>query len=392
MKLVADEDPPPAAPPFDPQWPPENPGDGPNRSSSRWTKWLVGIGTLVVVVLIAGSVIRVPYTTLAPGGALDLAPRVSVTGTKTYPDRSDVMMLFVRERAHVNLWSWLQAKLDPNIDLVKQSTIIGDNTQQEADLQDVCDMSQSQDSARVAALTALGYKVPPFPGLAVDSLPHGFDTGNGVTGTTVFHPLPAHKVLQPCDTILSADGHQLKQPDDLSKIIKSHKAGSSVTLGIVRGGKHMTVRVPVVEGPTAPIIGVNLALRYNVPLHVNINTSDISGPSAGLAITLAIIDALTPGQLTGGKRVAVTGTIDPLGNVGEIGGLPQKALAAKSAHAQIFIVPRCTPSDTGCLKDVATARQRVGKGVEVATVSTLAQALKVLRDAGGAAVPTRAAA
>ena len=82
----------------------------------------------MIVVLIAGTVIRVPYTTLAPGGALDLAPRVSVTGTKSYSDRSDVMMLFVRERAHINLWSLLQAKLDPDIDLVKQSDITGDNT------------------------------------------------------------------------------------------------------------------------------------------------------------------------------------------------------------------------------------------------------------------------
>jgi PDZ domain-containing protein len=347
---------------------------------------------VVVVIALAGSVIRVPYTTLAPGGALDLAPRVSVTGSKTYADRSDVMMLFVRERAHVNLWSWLQAKLDPNIDLVKQSDITGDNTQHETDLQDVCDMSQSQDSARVAALTALGYKVPPLPGLAVDSLPHAFSSGNAETGTTVVHPLPAHKVLQPCDTIRSADGHELKQPDDLSTLIRSHKPGSEVTLGIVRGGKKMTVRVPVVQGPKAPIIGVNLALRYNVPLHVNIDTSDISGPSAGLAITLAIIDALTPGELTGGKRVAVTGTIDPQGHVGEIGGLPQKALAARNAGAQILIVPRCAPSETGCLQDVATARKRIGKGATVEPVSTLAQALKVLRDAGGAAVPTQAAA
>ena len=388
---MADEIIPPLEAPIDAQWPPDPP-DGPQRPKSRWTKWIVGLGVVLTVVIVAGSLVRLPYTTLAPGGALDLAPRVSVTGTKTYPDRSDVMMLFVRERARVNVWSWLQAKLDPQIDLVKQKDITGDNTQHEADLQDVCDMSQSQDSARVAALNALGYKVPAKPGLAVDSLPHGFDSGNPKTGTTVFHPLPAHKVLQPCDTILSADGHVLKQPDDLSKIIHSHKVGSEVTLGIVRGGKKMTVKVPVVEGPEAPIIGVNLALRYDVPLHVNINTSDISGPSAGLAITLAIIDALTPGQLTGGKKVAVTGTIDPLGNVGEIGGLPQKALAARNAGAQILIVPRCGKTETGCLEDVATARKRIGKGAVVKPVSTLAQALAVLRDAGGAAIPTRTAA
>jgi Lon-like protease len=387
---VADENSPPTAPPFDAEWPPESPDSRPDRSS-RWTKWFVGVGVVVIVALIAGSVIRLPYTTLAPGGALDLAPRVSVTGTKTYPDRSDVMMLFVRERAHVNLWSWLQAKLDPDIDLVKQSDITGGNSQQETDLQDVCDMSQSQDSARVAALTALGYKVPMEPGLEIVGLPHTITT-RSANGTLVQHVVYAHTVLKPCDQLVSAGGKKLTHEDDLSKIVKAQRPGSSVELGVLRAGKPLTVHAKVVDIDGTPIIGVDLAPRFDVPLHVNINSSDISGPSAGLAFTLAIIDALTPGQLTGGKKVAVTGTIDPQGNVGEIGGLPQKALAAKNAGAQIFIVPRCTPSDTGCLKDVATARKRVGKDVEVAPVSTLAQALKVLRDAGGAAVPTRTAA
>ena len=111
------------------------------------------------------------------------------------------MMLFVRERAHVNLWSLLQAKLDPDIDLVKQSDITGDRSQHETDLQDVCDMSQSQDSARVAALRALGYKVPVVRGLQTLSLPHTFTT-SGKDDTPVQHDLFAWKVLQPCDQII----------------------------------------------------------------------------------------------------------------------------------------------------------------------------------------------
>jgi PDZ domain-containing protein len=298
-------------------------------------------------------------------------------------------MLFVRERAHVNLWSLLQAKLDGDIDIVKQDDITGGRSQQETDLQDVCDMTQSQDDARVAALRALGYKVPTQPGLQTLSLPHTFST-EAKNGTTVQTPLYAWTVLRPCDQILSADGHQLKAPDDLSKIIKAKAPCTTVKLGITRGGKPMTVEARVVKGPQSSIIGVDLGLRYKVPVDINIDTNNISGPSAGLAITLAIIDALTPGQLTGGKRVAITGTIDPEGNVGEIGGLPQKALAARHAGARILIVPHCT--DAGCRKDVATARKRVGKGVAVDEVSTLAQALAVLHDAGGAAIPTHVAA
>ena len=308
-----------------------------------------------------------PYTTLAPGGTLDLAPRVSVTGTKTYSDRSDVMMLFVRERAHVNLWSLLQAKLDPDIDLVKQSDITGDNTQQEADLQDVCDMSQSQDSARVAALTALGYKVP------VAARPrrrrtaaHRHDAGRERAAGRAA-PVSADKVLQPCDQLVSADGHELKQPDDLSKIIKAQQSGH-------RGGARHRSRRQADDRARAggrsvdgtPIIGVDLALRFNVPLHVNIDTSDISGPSAGLAMTLAIIDALTPGDLTGGKQRRGDRHDRSAGQRRRDrrppaeGGRGAQRAARRSSSCRVAR----RPTPVAC-KDVATARKRVGKNVEV---------------------------
>jgi len=370
---MSDPLPPPLGPPTELHWPPEPPGDGSARTRGYplWARWLTGLVVIAIVVGVAGAVIRLPYDTLSPGGTLNLETRVSVAGTKTYPAHGTIMLLFVQERAHINLWSWLQAKLDPNIDLVKQVDITGGNTQQEADEQDVCDMSQSQISAQVAALTTLGYHISIVPGLEVADLPAG---------------LPAVTVLQPCDQIVSADGHKIQQPNDLSNVVKAHRVGTTVVLGIVRAGHALTVHVPVVAAQHTHIIGVDVVPRYKIPLHIDLNTSDISGPSAGLAMALAIINVLTSGNLTGGKRVAVTGTIDPDGQVGEIGGLPQKAVAARAAHAQVFIVPAC--SDDPCRQDLATATKRVGKNVELKTVATLAQALAVLRAAGGAPVPT----
>ena len=107
-------------------------------------------------------------------------------------------------------------------------------------------------------------------------------------------------------------------------------------------------------------------------------------PSAGLAMALAILDDLTPGDLTGGKRVAVTGTISDDGHVGEIGGIEQKAVAAKSADAQLFIVPKCTEPEgrSACLHDLARARERSGD-TPVVPVSNLDEALRALRKAGG---------
>ena len=80
-----------------------------------------------------------------------------------------------------------------------------------------------------------------------------------------------------------------------------------------------------------PCFGILLQsfVDYQFPIDVKFDTQKVGGPSAGLAFTLAIIDDLTPGDLTGGKRVAVTGTIAPDGTVGPVGGVEQKAITAR---------------------------------------------------------------
>ena len=89
-------------------------------------------------------------------------------------------------------------------------------------------------------------------------------------------------------------------------------------------------------------------------MKVSVNSGDVGGPSAGLAYTLAIIDQLTPGSLTGGKTVAVTGTMELDGSVGEVGGVYQKTLAAISAGATLMVVP------TGEYRDaIHAARGRI---------------------------------
>ncbi len=132
--------------------------------------------------------------------------------------------------------------------------------------------------------------------------------------------------------------------------------------------------------------GVPDTVNFRFPFHVDIGTGAIGGPSAGLAFTIATLDALTKGDITGGKTVAVTGTIDVNGNVGEIGGLRQKTIAVIRAGADVFIVPK------GEIADAQKAA--VGSRLRVVGVETLDDALKVLADEGGNALslPKQAAA
>ena len=116
---------------------------------------------------------------------------------------------------------------------------------------------------------------------------------------------------------------------------------------------------------------------WRFPFTVTIDTQRVSGPSAGLAFTLAVIDDLTPGDLTGGRRVAVTGTIEPDGSIGPVGGVAQKAITAERDGATALIVP---------IDEAQDARSHAGH-LRIFTVRTINDALSALHQLGGASLP-----
>lgn len=348
----------------------------------------VGFGLMVVVlvVVLAGFTIHVGYTTIAPGEALSLPPRVTVQGAKSFPDqRGDIRLLFVREANHVNLWRYFQARLDSDIDLVKDSAVNpGKLTSAQLNAQGLQAMADAKTAATAVALQAGGFKVGVASGLTVSDLTVG---------------MPAISVLHWGDVIVSVDGKKIVAATDVNAAITGHKVGDELALVVDRDSKTLKLQVKVGVFTEPDVlkgrkgIGVELSPRFTFPVKVSVDTTNIGGPSAGLAMSLAILDDLTPGNLTGGAKVAVTGTIDSAGNVGEIGGIEQKAVAARAAGVTLFIVPQCSPDDpppflASCKTDLARTAKRAGSKIKVMPVSTFKQALQVLRAAGGASVST----
>lgn len=121
-----------------------------------------------------------------------------------------------------------------------------------------------------------------------------------------------------------------------------------------------------------------LLFESDFGFEVDFDTGNVGGPSAGLAFSLAVLDQLTEGELTGGAKVAVTGTIDASGNVGAVGGVPQKAAAVRDLKADIFIVP----VELG-EAELDRVRAIAGDNLEIVPVATLDEALAVLEDLGG---------
>ena len=134
------------------------------------------------------------------------------------------------------------------------------------------------------------------------------------------------------------------------------------------------------KGSTGAAIGISVISGCIPPYQVNLGLGNqIGGPSAGLMFALGIIDKVGRVNLTGGKFIAGTGTIDPNGTVGAIGGIALKMIAARRAGAQIFLAPADNCSDV---------RGAIPKGLDVIKVDTLHHAVQYLEDLNaGTAVP-----
>jgi len=353
-------------------------GGSPRRERARAPRWLVVfvvVGLTVSIVGVVGTFVRLPYTTLSPGGAVPLSGFVRVDGGPAYPDgRGDIRLLFVRERDHVNVWEYLRARLDSDVEIFPDKEVNpGGVPQPDLGAESQAEMKQARTAATVLALRAAGYDVQP--------------AAEGVEVLAALPSRPAGDVLRAGDVILAADGVPIAAPGDLRDPVAKHGDGESVTLDILRDGERRTVAVGVEVRDGSPAMGVIVAPRYDFPVAVQIDTRGIGGPSGGLAMTLAVLDDLTAGNLTGGKRVAVTGTIDLDGNVGEIGGIAQKAVAARASGVDLLLVPACvegrSPDVEACRRDLDVARERAGNRVEVVPVATFEEALQALRAAGG---------
>jgi PDZ domain-containing protein len=208
-------------------------------------------------------------------------------------------------------------------------------------------------------------------------------------GQTCAEPAPADELLDPGDTLREVDGSALSTIDDLGPVLARHEVGDSVHVKFERPGKGKqegdVTLIASNDGTNRAIIGfqpVDTATA-KLPFEVTIRTEAIGGPSAGLAFTLTLIDELTPGELTGKNRIAVTGTINADGTVGAIGGLNAKTSAVKQAGAKVFIVPSEQGHDPDNPDSIETAKKVAGNDLIIVDVKNLDEALAALAKYGG---------
>ncbi|WP_173275584.1 PDZ domain-containing protein [Paenibacillus sp. NEAU-GSW1] len=166
----------------------------------------------------------------------------------------------------------------------------------------------------------------------------------------------AKEQLEAGDVIVSLNGEPVLTIEAMTTYMAERvEPGSTVKVGLRRNGEMLVVEAPTGKAeasenlPERAVFGISVGndLHADIPRKVDYRTyiAHIGGPSHGAMLTLALIDQLTPGGVTGGIRVAGTGTIEADGSIGLVGGVPQKAFAVSRTDADVFFVPAALEQD-----------------------------------------------
>lgn len=323
---------------------------------------------------------------LVPADAEAVGPLLSVTGAPTYASSGDVYFVTITE-PDISMLDWFVTRDNDATRFRSYVEKYGDRSQQQLIQAGQQQMRSAKDNAVYVALKAAGYPVEVVPGDVIIDFLLCLEANEA--GTECLEYSPADLLLDPGDVLKKVDGKPVTIIDDLAPILADVEAGAMIEIEFERDGVPMSGEIETInapgEDPPRTIVGFRPIDTTTVVLpeglQVNIDTDSIGGPSAGLAFTLELIDALTEGDLMGGNKVGVTGTIDIEGNVGAIGGLNSKASAVKQIGVDYFLVPLNQGEDG--VDGIARAREVVGPDIEVIPVATLEEALEALVRIGG---------
>lgn len=333
------------------------------------------VGLLLTSVLVTmGATVKIPYVALGPGstintlGTYDGTPIFTFSGTdipaaasESEVTGSHLNMTTVSVTDGMTLFGALGLWATGNFTLVPREEQFPPNqTVEEVQAKNAKDFRDSQSASEVAALRYLGYPEVTYVG----SIPEGS---------------PSVDALDPQDRILAVNDEPVTTLDSLRTILQSTQPGDVAKVTVKRSaedGSTSEVDAKVTLTANAEVgsygfLGISAAQRPVAPFTVSnaLANSGIGGPSAGLMFTLGLLDRLTAGDLAGGRFIAGTGTIDPTGAVGPIGGIVLKLIAARDAGATVFLVPA---------DNCPEALTRVPDGLTLVRVTSLTDAMSAL--------------
>jgi PDZ domain-containing protein len=314
------------------------------------------VSALLGAVVVAALFVPLPYYSIGPGPAREVAPLIRVKDRPVYNSAGRFVMTSVHVQqltAAGIVWAWL----DPHAVVVKRDVLYArGQTDQEEKRQAISQMDQSKLDASYVVLHELeGYPKDHGAGAVVEGVASG---------------CAADGELFPGDVITAIDGERIDDVKEASSTIEAAPSGTSLAFDVTADGtpQHVDLVRRPCGGEKKPLVGVSMIPRF--PFPIQISSGDIGGPSAGLMWAVTLYDLLTPADLTGGDTIAGTGEIGVDGTIYPIGGIAEKIVAAKDAGADVLLVPK---------GNLAEARAAGVGGIRLVPVGTFDAAIAWLK-------------
>ena len=282
-------------------------------------KFLISL-ILIVVTL----TYEFPYVVYTPGGIVNLENRIKIEND--IENKGSFNMSYVTLRKG-NLPSILLSYVIKDWDLIKENEITSDNESVDDLLKlEKLYMNSSIDNATILAYQKAGKNI---------------NITKNINNVIYIDKL-AKTDLKIYDKIVSVDGNTINTIDDLKEYINTKKEHDIINFDVLNNDKKANRKAEVIKIGDELKVGIAFLTTYEYDTDPSIKVktkSSESGSSGGLMLSLAIYNKLIDKDITKGKKVVGTGTIDIYGNVGKIDGVKYKMLGAVKNKADLFICP-----------------------------------------------------
>jgi PDZ domain-containing protein len=324
---------------------------------------------LALLLLIAALVFPLPYVIVEPGDPQNVLGKVEkgsdkrlieITGVKTYSTKGKLNLTSIYVSSPeskmfgidvLSAWFDGERSVQPREVFFPKGV-----SSKEVDQQNTFDMLNSQEHAKVSALDFLGYKIP-----------------EKMIISAITKESPNYKILKNGDVITKLNGVPVTSATGFKKLLSqlsSPKTSSDqMQLTVLRDSSEKVFTVSTYKAtPQQKVLGLMIESKYQYPFTIKIRLKDVGGPSAGLMFSLGIVEKLRSENLTRGRNISGTGTIDAFGKVGPIGGIEEKLIGAARAGSKLFLAPALNCNDI----------KHVPAGLQVVAVETLREAVAAL--------------
>ena len=330
-----------------------------------------GMMIMLIVLMLVGTFLPLPYYIYRPGTADPLNEVVAVSDRDKQSDTGDFHLVTVRggQATPIQL---LLAQFSDYQDVYDLEDVFPEGYDRDDYMREqLLVMENSQQAATLVAydLAGVDYTV----------------NYEGVYVVDVLEGMPAADALAMGDKILEVNGEKITDADHLISLVDGYDEGDTLTFTVKREAETFDTAIELVPFPDQPEnvgIGIQLVTNREVSLsrEVEFFSGDIGGPSAGLVLTLELYDQLTAGDLTHGKKIAGTGEVDYEGNVGRIGGVDKKVVAADEEGCDIFFAPNENGREDSNYQLAKQTKEAIGSDMVIVPVDTVSDALDYLNN------------